>query len=69
MDIHPWVAVPEAELAQQSQFYLDDFTPQVVEEPPLHFSTAAHSASPERGCGACRVNPIGSIRRSEIPFP
>jgi hypothetical protein len=40
MDIHTWVAVPEAELAQQSCFYMDDFTLQVLEEPPLSLSTA-----------------------------
>lgn len=39
MDIHTWVAVPEAELARQSGFYLDDFSFQVVEEPPVSIST------------------------------
>jgi hypothetical protein len=40
MDIHTWVAVPEAELAQKSFFYMDDVTLQVVEEPPVSLSTA-----------------------------
>ncbi len=40
MDIHTWVAVPEAELARKSSFYMDDFTLQVVEDPPLSVTTA-----------------------------
>jgi hypothetical protein len=39
MDIHTWVAVPEAELAHKSWFYMDDFALQVVDDPPLSVST------------------------------
>jgi hypothetical protein len=39
MDIRTWVAVPEAERARESCFYMDDFTLQVVADPPLSVST------------------------------
>jgi hypothetical protein len=39
MDIHTWCAVPEAELARASFFYIDDVSLQVIEEPPLSIST------------------------------
>jgi hypothetical protein len=39
MDIHTWIAVPEAELARKSFFYIDDISLQVIEEPPLSIST------------------------------
>jgi hypothetical protein len=38
MDIHTWVAIPEAELAKKSFFYMDDVSLQVIEEPPLELS-------------------------------
>jgi hypothetical protein len=40
MDIHTWCAIPEAELARKSFFYIDDLSLQVIEEPPLSISTA-----------------------------
>jgi hypothetical protein len=39
MDIHTWCTVPEAELAKQCYFYIDDVSLQVIEEPPLSIST------------------------------
>lgn len=39
MDIHTWCAIPEAELARKSYFYMDDVSLQVIEEPPLEIST------------------------------
>jgi hypothetical protein len=39
MDIHTWCAIPEAELARKSFFYIDDISLQVIEEPPLSIST------------------------------
>lgn len=39
MDIHTWVAIPEAELAKKSFFYMDDVSLEVIEEPPLDLST------------------------------
>ncbi len=40
MDIHTWCAVPEAELARKSFYYIDDISLQVMEEPPRSISTA-----------------------------
>jgi len=39
MDIHTWCAVPEAELARKSFYYVDDISLQVIEEPPLSIAT------------------------------
>jgi len=39
MDIHTWVAIPEAKLAAKCFFYMDDVSLQVVEEPPLSIAT------------------------------
>lgn len=39
LDIHTWIAVPEAELARTSCFYMDDISLQAIEEPPLSLST------------------------------
>jgi len=39
MDMHTWCAIPEAELAQKSFFYMDDVSLQTIEEPPLKIST------------------------------
>ena len=39
MDIHTWCAIPEPELARKSFYYMDDFSLQVVEEPPLTIAT------------------------------
>jgi hypothetical protein len=38
MDIHTWCAIPEAELARKSFFYMDDISLQVIEEPPVSIS-------------------------------
>ena len=38
-DIHTWCAIPDAELAKQSFFYMDDVSLEVIEEPPLAIST------------------------------
>ena len=40
MDIHTWCAVPEAALARNCIFYIDDISLEVIEEPPLSISTA-----------------------------
>ena len=39
MDIHTWCSIPDAELAKECSFYMDDFSLQVVEEPPLSIMT------------------------------
>jgi hypothetical protein len=39
MDIHTWVAIPEAELARECFFYMDDVSLQVVEETPVMVAT------------------------------
>jgi hypothetical protein len=39
MDIHTWCAIPEAELARKSVFYMDDFSLQVIEEAPISITT------------------------------
>lgn len=39
MDIHTWCAIPEAELAKKSFYYIDDISLQVIEEPSLSIST------------------------------
>jgi hypothetical protein len=39
MDIHTWCAIPEAKLAEESFFYMDDFSLEVIEEPPLSIAT------------------------------
>jgi len=39
MDIHTWCTIPEAELAKKCFFYMDDFSLEVVEEPPLSVAT------------------------------
>lgn len=40
MDIHTWCSIPEARLAEESYFYMDDFSLQVIEEPPLSVMTS-----------------------------
>ncbi|HTL15715.1 MAG TPA: hypothetical protein VL793_00680, partial [Patescibacteria group bacterium] len=40
MDIHTWCAVPEAELAKKSFYYIDDISLQEIEEPRLSISTS-----------------------------
>lgn len=40
MDIHTWCAIPEAELARQCYFYMNDVSLQVVEELALSISTS-----------------------------
>jgi len=39
MDIHTWVSIPQAELARQSFFYMDDVSLQVIEESPVTVAT------------------------------
>jgi hypothetical protein len=39
MDIHTWCAIPEPELARNSNFYMDDVSLEVIEEPPVIIST------------------------------
>ncbi len=39
MDIHTWCSVPDAELARECSFYMDDFSLQVIEEPLLSITT------------------------------
>ncbi len=39
MDIHTWCSIPDAELAKDSFFYMDDFSLQVMEEQPLSIAT------------------------------
>jgi hypothetical protein len=39
MDIHTWCTIPEAKLAKGCFFYMDDFSLEVVEEPPLSVAT------------------------------
>jgi hypothetical protein len=39
MDIHTWCSIPDAELAKECFFYMDDFSLQVVQEPPLLIAT------------------------------
>ncbi|HRZ37701.1 MAG TPA: hypothetical protein P5534_15235, partial [Candidatus Paceibacterota bacterium] len=39
MDIHTWIAVPEAELARTAFFFMDDISLQAIEEPPLSLNT------------------------------
>jgi hypothetical protein len=39
MDIHTWIAVPEAELARTAFFFIDDISLQAIEEPPLSLNT------------------------------
>ena len=39
MDIHTWCSIPEAELARNCYFYIDDVSLQVIEEPPLSIET------------------------------
>jgi len=39
MDIHTWCTVPEAERARGSFFYMDDFSLEVIDDPPLTIST------------------------------
>ncbi len=39
MDIHTWCTVPEAERARECYFYMDDFSLQVIDDPPLTIST------------------------------
>jgi glycosyl hydrolase family 123 len=39
MDIHTWCAIPEAELAKECFFYMDDFSLEVIEEPSLTVTT------------------------------
>lgn len=40
MDIHTWCTVPEATLARNSFFYMDDVSLEVIEEPPLSVWTS-----------------------------
>lgn len=39
MDIHTWCSIPDAELAKECSFYMDDFSLQIVEEPLLSIAT------------------------------
>jgi len=39
MDIHTWCSIPEAELAKNCFFYIDDVSLEVVEEAPLSVTT------------------------------
>jgi hypothetical protein len=39
MDIHTWIAVPEAGLAGKSFFYMDDVSLHAIEEPPIEISS------------------------------
>ena len=39
MDIHTWCTVPEAERARKCYFFMDDFSLQVIDDPPLTIST------------------------------
>jgi hypothetical protein len=39
MDIHTWCSIPEAELAKNCFFYIDDVSLEVIEEPPLSVTT------------------------------
>ena len=39
MDIHTWCTVPEAERASGCYFYMDDFSLEVIDDPPLTIST------------------------------
>ena len=39
MDIHTWCSIPDAELARDSLFYMDDFSLQVIEDQPLSIAT------------------------------
>ena len=39
MDIHTWIAVPEAELARTAFFFIDDISLQAIDEPPLSITT------------------------------
>lgn len=39
MDIHTWCSIPEAELARNCFFYIDDVSLEVIEEPPLSVKT------------------------------
>jgi hypothetical protein len=39
MDIHTWCSIPEAGLARQCYFYMDDVSLEVIEEPALVIST------------------------------
>jgi len=40
LDIHTWIAVPEAELAREAFFFMDDVSLQAIEEPPLSIATS-----------------------------
>jgi hypothetical protein len=39
MDIHTWCSIPEADLARNCYFYIDDFSLEVIEEPLLSITT------------------------------
>ena len=39
MDIHTWCSIPDAELARECSFYMDDLSLQVIKESPLSMTT------------------------------